>query len=98
MKKSWIILAAICVVALTAKFSLAADNYKIGVLAKNGPVKALEMWKATGDYLSQKIDGMTFEVVPLGFDEVYPAIANKKVDFFLVNSSMYVTDWGFKSL
>ena len=67
------------------------DHYKIGVLAKNGPVKALQMWKATGDYLSQAVSGHTFEVVPLGFDEVNPAIEGAKVDFFLVNSSMFVT-------
>lgn len=67
------------------------QNYKIGVLAKNGPVKALGMWKATGDYLSQSVSGHTFEVVPLGFDEVNPAIEAGKVDFFLVNSSMFVT-------
>ncbi len=67
------------------------DHYKIGVLAKNGPVKALQMWKATGDYLSQTVPGHTFEVVPLGFDEVNPAIEGATVDFFLVNSSMFVT-------
>lgn len=91
MKNKFFYVAILMVLALTANIAMAVDNYKIGVLAKNGPVKALKMWKATGDYLSQKIDGMTFEVVPLGFDEVNPAIESKKVDFFLVNSSMFVT-------
>ena len=67
------------------------QNYKIGVLAKNGPVKALGMWKTTGDYLSQAVPEHTFEIVPLGFDDVNPAIEAGKVDFFLVNSSMFVT-------
>jgi ABC-type phosphate/phosphonate transport system substrate-binding protein len=67
------------------------DHYKIGVLAKNGPVKALKMWKTTGDYLSKAVDGHDFEIVPLGFDDVNPAIEAGKVDFFLVNSSMFVT-------
>jgi len=70
--------------------SFAGDTYKIGVLAKNGPVKALKMWKATGDYLTSKLDG-TFEIVPLGFDAVFPAIQKSDVDFFLVNSSMFIT-------
>ncbi len=74
-----------------AVHSVAAETYKIGVLAKNGPVKALKMWKATGDYLTKEINGMTFEVVPLDFTEVNPAIEQGKVDFFLVNSSMFVT-------
>ncbi|MFH1983783.1 MAG: PhnD/SsuA/transferrin family substrate-binding protein [Pseudomonadota bacterium] len=68
-----------------------ADTVKIGVLAKNGPVKALNQWKTTGDYLSGKIPGTTFEIVPLGFDEVNPAVQNGTVDFFLVNSSMFIT-------
>jgi ABC-type amino acid transport substrate-binding protein len=58
------------------------ENYKIGVLAKNGPVKALGMWKTTGEYLSKAVPEHTFEVVPLGFDDVNPAIEAGKVDFF----------------
>ena len=69
--------------------SFSADTYKIGVLAKNGPVRALKMWNATGDYLTSKLDG-TFEVA-LGFDAVFPAIEKGDVDFFLVNSSMFIT-------
>jgi twitching motility protein PilJ len=91
MKSKLYFLVVLLALSFTVDSALAAEKYKIGVLAKNGPVKALKMWKATGDYLSQKIDGMDFEIVPLGFDEVNPAIENKKVDFFLVNSSMFVT-------
>ncbi|MGD9367008.1 MAG: phosphate/phosphite/phosphonate ABC transporter substrate-binding protein [Desulfobacteraceae bacterium] len=91
MKTKWFVVTILLVLTLAANVAMAADHYKIGVLAKNGPVKALKKWKATGDYLSRKIDGMTFEIVPLGFDDVNPAIESKKVDFFLVNSSMFVT-------
>ncbi|MCP4118823.1 MAG: phosphate/phosphite/phosphonate ABC transporter substrate-binding protein [Desulfobacteraceae bacterium] len=68
-----------------------ADDYKIGVLAKRGAIKALKKWKATGEYLTSQIPGATFEIVPLDFDQVNPAVQNSKVDFFLVNSSMFVT-------
>lgn len=89
MKKYfWIVFALVFLFSTTC---LAAETYKIGVLAKRGPVKALEKWKATGDYLTAKIEGKRFEIVPLDFDEVNPAIESHKVDFFLVNSSMYVT-------
>jgi two-component system, LuxR family, sensor histidine kinase TtrS len=91
MKQKLFFVAILAVLTFAVSIAMAADTYKIGVLAKNGPVKALKKWKATGDYLTQKIDGMTFEIVPLGFDEVNPAIEGKKVDFFLVNSSMFVT-------
>jgi twitching motility protein PilJ len=91
MKNKLFMVTLLATLALTAHLAMAADRYKIGVLAKNGPVKALKKWKATGDYLTQKIGGMHFDIVPLGFDDVNPAIESKKVDFFLVNSSMYVT-------
>jgi len=80
--------------SLQPVFSLqcfAADTVKIGVLAKNGPAKALKKWQATGEYLTAKIDGKSFEIIPLGFDKVFPAVEAGEVDFFLVNSSMFVT-------
>jgi two-component system sensor histidine kinase TtrS len=89
--KRAILIICVTVLFCSASTTMAADTYKIGVLAKNGPVKALKMWEATGDYLSSKIPGKAFEVVPLDFDDVNPAIESGKVDFFLVNSSMFVT-------
>ncbi|MFH1154421.1 MAG: PhnD/SsuA/transferrin family substrate-binding protein [Pseudomonadota bacterium] len=81
-------------------FCNAQDTYKIGVLAKDGPVKALKMWKSTGEYLSTRI-GATFEVVPLDFDAVFSAIEKNEVHFFLVNSSMFITaqvNYGAKAI
>ncbi len=89
MKKAILIMLA--AVFVSAGVGLAGETYKIGVLAKNGPVKAMEMWKATGDYLTAKIPGEIFEVVPLDFEAVYPAVESGQVAFFLVNSSMFVT-------
>lgn len=68
-----------------------ASTIRIGVLAKRGPVKALKQWKATGDYLTTAINDKSFEIVPLSFDSVNQAIKKGDVDFFLVNSSMFVT-------
>lgn len=67
-----------------------AADIKIGVLAKNGPAKALKKWSATGEFLSTKL-GKSVEIVPLDFDKVNPAIEANSVDFFLINSSMFVT-------
>jgi len=68
----------------------AGAGIKIGVLAKNGPAKALKKWAATGEYLTTKI-GQSVEIVPLGFEKVLPAVEAGEVDFFLVNSSMFIT-------
>ena len=55
MKKQ--ILAILALVFLFTTVSYATETYKIGVLAKRGPVKALKQWKSTGDYLNEKIAG-----------------------------------------
>lgn len=68
-----------------------ASDYKIGVLAKRGAAKAMKKWGATADYLNKKLPGDTFTIVPLDFEEVFPAIEKADVNFFLVNSSMFVT-------
>ena len=87
-RKSFLIV--VCLLVLMPVFSH-GETYKIGVLAKNGPVKALKKWKSTGEYLTAKLAGKTFEIIPLSFDAVNGAIQSGAVDFFLVNSSMYVT-------
>ncbi len=89
MKKNIVLITLISIFCF-ATVALAQD-YKIGVLAKNGPVKAIKMWGETGKYLSSKLSGNTFSVVPLDFDAVFPAIKDGQVDFFLANSSMFVT-------
>ncbi len=70
--------------------SLAGASVKIGVLAKDGPAAALKAWAATGEYLAEKI-GEPVEIVPLAFEKVFPAVEAGEVQFFLVNSSMFVT-------
>ncbi len=91
MGKKSVVMVMVAALCMVANMVQAGQMVKIGVLAKNGPAKALKKWQATGTYLSGKIPGKTFTVVPLGFDKVFPAIENKEVDFFLVNSSMFVT-------
>jgi twitching motility protein PilJ len=88
--KKMVVSIIVIIIVFYSNFCFAENTYKIGVLAKNGPVKALKMWKATGEYLSAKVTG-NFEIVPLGFDAVFPAIEKGEVDFFLVNSSMFIT-------
>jgi len=61
---------------------------KIGVLAKRGADKCLSKWTPTAEYLSEKM-GRKVVIQPLKFDAVPTFIKSGKVDFFLVNSSMY---------
>jgi len=83
--------AAMLGMALVQGPCLGADNVRIGVLAKDGVEKCLEQWQGTADYLTNNLSGATVQIVPLGFDRMMPAIENKEVEFFLTNSSMYVS-------
>ncbi len=66
------------------------DGLKIGVLAKRGDIICLERWQSTADYLTENIPGYYFEIIPLGFDELLPAVRNGEIDFMLANSAYYV--------
>ncbi len=66
------------------------DQVKIGVLAKRGPEICLKKWGPTAEYLSNKIPGKIFVIVPISFEEIYTFVENGKVDFILANSSFYV--------
>ncbi|WP_428738207.1 sensor histidine kinase [Sulfurimonas sp.] len=65
-------------------------DIKIGVLAKRGTDKTIQRWKPVSDYLSTRMKGYHILLVPLSFDQIDDAVENKKVDFILTNSSVYV--------
>ena len=73
---------------LVSSFAIAADEVKIGVLAKRGAKRCFSKWGPTGDYLTEKI-GQPCRIVPLKFDEVDAAVSNGDVDFFLGHPGMY---------
>ncbi len=64
---------------------------KIGILALRGKDKCLQQWSATAEYLTRKIPGHSFTIVPLDFDEMSKAVKDQQVDFTITNSSMYVS-------
>ena len=67
---------------LMANFSAASDaTIKIGVLAKRGTERCLEKWSSTAKYLTNKIPGKTFIIVPLDFEDIYPAVENSVFDY-----------------
>jgi ABC-type phosphate/phosphonate transport system substrate-binding protein len=68
----------------------AAESVRIGVLAKRGADRCLQKWGPTACYLTQKIPGYSFKIVPMDFDSVYSTVQQAKVDFILVNPSFYV--------
>ena len=63
---------------------------KIGVLAERGTERCVEKWGPTAEYLTKRIPGYSFSIVPLAYAEILPAAGREEVDFFLVNPSIYV--------
>ncbi|MEM6610810.1 MAG: PhnD/SsuA/transferrin family substrate-binding protein [Cyanobacteria bacterium P01_C01_bin.72] len=63
---------------------------KVGVLSKEDPERTIAQWQPTMDYLSRSIPGYTFEIVTAGFEGMREIAKNGEVNFFIVNSGMYV--------
>lgn len=63
---------------------------KIGVLSHRGDEATLRNWSPTADYLSRVIPEYQFNIVPLDFREIEPAVKDGRVDFLLVNPGIYV--------
>lgn len=63
---------------------------RIGVLSHRGDLVTLSSWNPTAEYLGSAIPNRIFEIVPLDFREVNPAVTNGEVDFVLVNPGIYV--------
>ena len=63
---------------------------RIGVLANRGEQECLTQWAPTARYLTLRLPGREFTIVPLDFSAFYPAVAEGRVDFVVTNSAMYV--------
>ncbi len=63
---------------------------RIGILSHRGDEATLSAWSQTAEYLTTELPGYWFEVLPLDFDAVEPAVAGGQIDFILVNPGMYV--------
>ena len=62
---------------------------RIGVLAHRGHIQAIQRWSLTADYLSSKIAGHHFEIVPLNLDDIRSATHNGGIQFILTNPGNY---------
>jgi len=68
-----------------------ADTIKIGLRAHLGVEKSMEQWRATADYLSEKIPEHKFIFIPfVGINELFQAAKQNQFDFVLTNPSSYV--------
>lgn len=65
-------------------------NIKIGILSNQASNEIYDRWNDTALYLTDNVDNHTFEIVPIGIDDINQAVERKQVDFVLVNPSIYI--------
>ena len=87
----WSVIAAPLFIVMVCGMAWGGVNpVKIGVLAKRGPELCMEKWAPTAEYLTARIPGKTFVIVPLDFDKICSFVEKGKVDFILANPAFYV--------
>ncbi len=85
----WVLAAFLFLLALQGGIAH-AKRLKIGVLARCGRSDCLKKWTPTARYLSAWIPDATFEILPLSFGQVLPALRRGRCDFILTNPALYV--------
>jgi PAS domain S-box-containing protein len=80
----------LALVAISTRLYADEQLIRIGVLSHRGNTATLQTWSPTAEYLTRTVEGNRFQIVPLDFDEVEPAVGFGEVDFILVNPGIYV--------
>lgn len=63
----------------------------VGVLAYRGPENADTEWQPLAQYLSDSVDGWTFEIIPMTLSSIRRGIEDKRIDFLITNPGHFVT-------
>lgn len=94
MKKIISVLFGLAALLLFFSSTLSAadslPDISIGVLAKRSPEQCLNQWQPLADYLNEQIPDNNFIIVPLGFQEIDEAVADRNVEFVASNPAIYV--------
>ncbi|MBN2705866.1 MAG: PhnD/SsuA/transferrin family substrate-binding protein, partial [Deltaproteobacteria bacterium] len=94
MRRCWFYPALFLLIYLFPSVAVAefppVSNVFIGVLANRSAANCLKRWRPLADYLDSRVAGSSFHIVQLGFDYINQAVAEKMVDFVLVNPAVYV--------
>ncbi len=66
-----------------------APKVRVGVLANFGEERCLKTWGPTVDYLSFSVPQYDFDITPLSFEQVIPAVHGREIDFLITNPSQF---------
>jgi ABC-type phosphate/phosphonate transport system substrate-binding protein len=70
--------------------SALANEIRIGVLNIRGTDEAIKSWQQVSEHLSMKIPEHHFVIVPLNYQALEQAVADKQLEFVVANPSQYV--------
>ncbi|MFH1981960.1 MAG: response regulator [Pseudomonadota bacterium] len=87
--RRWL-LAVVAVVMWSASALASAPPVAIGVLAKRGLPQCLDEWTPTARYLTERIPGAAFTIIPIAYADIYEKVRTGGLDFILTNPSFYV--------
>ncbi|NVO05466.1 MAG: diguanylate cyclase [Rhodoferax sp.] len=82
------ILCALCI--LSALAAQAEQVLRVGITSFRDKQVTYSEWQPTMDYLSARIPGTRFEVVPLNLPEFEGALQAKSLDFLITNPQHYI--------
>ena len=88
--RRWVGLFCLLLMQVSTLFAADSQLIRIGVLSHRGYEATNQAWGPTATYLSRVVAGHDFEIVPLDFDEMDPAVKFGQVDFILTNPGIYV--------
>lgn len=83
-------LLALILALFTSYTAAEVKSVKIGVLAIRGEQEALKSWTPTAQYLTTRLPGHSFAIVPLTRTNIDETVQTRAVDFVLVNPGTYV--------
>ena len=89
--KSLIRIIAVLLLCASSMGQVTAKEVRIALRANLGNITSLRQWQPTADYLSQKIPGYTFKMVPFEVNSLLnQAVSREHYDFVFTNSAAYV--------
>ena len=68
----------------------ALQEVRLGVLSFRSPEQTAAQWQPLADYLTQRVSGYHFRVIPLFYPDLDRAVANHELDLVLTNPEHYV--------
>ncbi len=66
-------------------------EFRVGVLANHGVAEAKQRWQGMMQYLSDRVPGNRFEVVPVDFDDMRESLLDLRIQFIVTNPGQYLS-------